>query len=716
MKPAFTLNIDGDKIAWLTFDLPGEKINKLSPPVLDELEQILDDLATVSDIKALAITSAKEGVFIAGADLDSFKDAFDEPSIAEKIVRKGHRVFDKLAAFHFPTIAVINGACLGGGLELALACKYRVVSDSPKTQLGLPEVTLGIMPGWGGTQRLPRLIGLQPAMKLILTGKPVDGKKAFKMKLADAILAYEFFEDQTKIFVRSCTEFETQMRLSKARQRGGFMNALLEGNPLGRAVLFHFARKDVLKKTKGHYPAPLVVLSVLSETAGVSLKEGLRREVEAFSSALHKEFQPAKYLLQVFFMYEKLTKHPKLPHGVDARPVDNTCVLGAGTMGAGIAWLLSYKDYAVRIKDISWAAVGKGIGLAYKTYQTLIKKRKLNKEEANLKFHKISSTLDYSGFEQADLIFEAATENLELKQKIFADVEAIARPDAIIASNTSSLTIRDMSAKMKHPERMVVMHFFNPPARMPLVEVAVGENTSPDVLVTAVEMCLKLKKVPLIVADCPGFLVNRIYARGANEAMAMLQEGIPMRRIDKLMTNFGMPMGPFTLADEIGNDVTYKVAKSFKEAYGSRMDAPALFQKIYDKQLFGKKTGMGFYLYKNGKQVSENPEIAKMLKEISAKKRDLGDEEIVHRILYAMAVEAALCLEEKVVTDPADVDMALILGLGFPPFRGGLLHYCDARGIKNVVAELERYQKKFDEGFAPCKLLREMAQQNKSFF
>jgi 3-hydroxyacyl-CoA dehydrogenase/enoyl-CoA hydratase/3-hydroxybutyryl-CoA epimerase len=490
---------------------------------------------------------------------------------------------------------------------------------------------------------------------------------------------------------------------------------LLESNPLGRALLFNLAKKSVLSKTKGHYPAPLVALDVLKNTATMNLKDGLNYEIDAFVKAIPNKFQNAISLIKLFFANEALKKNPGLPEGAKAKDVKSGAVIGAGTMGAGIAWLFSNADIPVRFKDINWKVVAKGYESAYGIYKKLLKIRKIKPYEVARKFQLLSGTTDYSGFANVDLVIEAATENLELKHKIFAELESVVRTDAIIASNTSSLPISEMSKHMKHPERFLGMHFFNPPNRMPLVEIIAGEKTSPEALATAVELCKRFKKVPLIVRDCPGFLVNRIFAAAANESSWMLQEGVEMERLDKIVTDFGMPMGPCALSDEVGNDVAYKVFHTFEDAYGSRMRSPQIVKAMFDAGLLGKKTSKGYYIY-DGKNSKENPEVKALLKNIPSEKLNLSDEEILDRFLLGMVNEAARCLEEGVVNDPMYVDMALLYGMGFPPFRAGLLHYADKRGLANIVDRLNTLAKRYGDRFTPCNKLVSMAKENRSFY
>jgi len=460
MSSAFQLTINDDGIARLVFDLPGSKVNILSIPVLEELEKVIDSVSRNPKVKLLAISSAKEGIFIAGADLTSFAPFFKDPALCKGMIETGHRVFRKIETLPFPSVALIRGVSLGGGTELALACTYRVVSDHQKTTIGLPEVTLGIIPGWGGTQRLPRLIGLMEGLPMLLGGKPVKANKAVKIKLADALVAEEFFDSKSDEFLKYCLTHEGQKQITKKRKLSGMKHFLLEDNRLGRDFLFSRARKDVLKRTKGHYPAPLVTLDLVKETFKLPIEDGLAKEREAFESNLATAFINAKNLIHLFFTQEKLKKDSGVAGDIKARKIDSAAVIGAGTMGSGIAWLFSYRDISVRMKDIDWTAIGKGSGAAAAIYAKMVNDKKLKASEASLKFHRLSGTTDYSGFKNVDIVVEAAVENLDLKHQVLKDLEAVVRPDTIIGSNTSSLTISEMGAAMKHPERLVGMHFF----------------------------------------------------------------------------------------------------------------------------------------------------------------------------------------------------------------------------------------------------------------
>lgn len=711
MSSAFTLKVDPNGIATLVFDLPGEKINKFSTPVMKEFEGILDDLKTHNDIRALIITSGKPDIFIAGADVKEIQRA--DAASAESLIKGGHRTFNKLAKLPFPSIALINGVCLGGGMELSLACTYRVVTDNPKTSLGLPEVTLGIMPGWGGTQRMPRLIGLTEGLGMVLSGKPVNGPKAYKLKLADAIIPAEFADTKINDFVTLILTSKGKKQILDRRKRGGLAYWLLEANPLGRAFVFWKAKKDLLEKTKGHYPAPLIALEAIKKGFPLPLEKGLDVEIEAFTKNMGTGFNNSKNLTQIFFTSESLKKDAGVPVDAKSLKVNSAGVIGSGTMGSGLAWFFSNQHIPVRMKDISWEVLAKGYANINDIYKKLIKIRKLNHNEANLRFHRVSGTTDYSGFKNLDLIIEAATENIDLKHKIFAELEENTKPNAIIATNTSSLSVNEMASKFKRPERFLGMHFFNPVNRMPLVEIIPGQKTSQEALATAIDICRKFGKTPIVVGDCAGFLVNRVFMQAGNESMRLFEEGVDMKRLSKLMLDFGMPMDPFELGDEVGNDVTYHVSNTLEKAYGERAKGADINKKMFDAKFLGKKVGKGFYIWK-GKEKTPNPEIFKFVKGDSAK--NLSDQEILDRINFLMINEAARCIEEKVVSRPDYLDMAMIMGTGYPPFRGGVLKYADSRGIKTVVDSLNTFAQKYGERFKPCNLLVTMAKDNKEFY
>lgn len=715
MSQAFQLTVGSDSIARLVFDLPNEKVNKLWLPQLEELEKILDELANRKDIKALVISSGKEDVFIAGADLKSFEGAFKDKVQLENGIKLGHRVFNKLEALPFPSVAFINGACLGGGMELALACTFRVATDSPKTVLGLPETTLGIVPGWGGSQRMPRLVGLMEGLNLILSGKMVKPAfKAYKMHLVDALVPAEFKEEKLAEFLNQIVTPKGKEKVLDRRKLGGLKHYLFEANPLGRAFVYWQAEKNVREKTKGQYPAPLIALNLIKKSYHLPLKKGLDEEIRTVTQELDAGAPIANNLINLFFTNEALKKETFITQELKPKEIHQVGVIGAGVMGSGIAWLLTSKDYLVRLKDIDWETVGKGYGAVKALYTQYLKDKRFKPFEVSNKFQKLSGSVDLTGFQKVDLVIEAAVENLELKNKLFAELEKVVPEKAIIASNTSSLGISLMAKNLQHPERFLGIHFFNPVPKMPLVEIIPGEKTSPETIAIAVSFVKKLGKTPIVVGDCAGFLVNRIFMNSADEVIRLLEEGVDREKLDKGMTKFGFPMPPFILADEVGIDVLYKVNKVLEEAYGERMKTPDLLQQLYDKKLLGKKSGKGFYIWK-GSHKSFNPEVEALLGD-NVGKNNMPDAEIRDRTVLLLINEAARCLEEGVIKRPEYLDMALIMGTGFPPFRGGLLRYADTRGSKEIVSRLQELEKTVGPRYKPCQLLVDMAKSDKKFY
>lgn len=717
MTHVFSLEVDHDGIAYITFDDTTESLNKLKTETVQELEGIISQLAERHDIKAMILASHKEGCFVAGADLKEISKTFTQPELADAIIERGHKLLNSIAALPFPTIALINGICLGGGTELSLAFNYRLATDHPKTAIALPEVTLGIMPGWGGTQRAPRLIGLQTALTMILTGKRYSAKEAFKVHLVDRVVPWPFAREEAIAFAHEVATSKGSKKVLKRRQRPMLSTWLLEKNPLGRHLLFSQAEKQLVKKTKGFYTAPFAALKVLKETASLPLDKGLQREREIFVESIPVAFAQAPNLVGLFFAQEAAKKDPGTTADVKAKAIKSAAVLGAGTMGSGIIWLLSNGDIPVRFKEADEERIAKGYGAVHDTYDLYVRKlRKLKPDIANLKFHGVSGTTDFSGMQNADIVVEAALEDLEFKKGLLVELEQKVSPEAIIATNTSSLPVTELAKVLKRPERFIGMHFFNPVPRMPLVEVVPGPQTSPQTVATVVALCKKLDKTPLVVKDVPGFLVNRIVVPGVGESFYLLQEGVEMERLERVMLEFGMPMGPFVLADEIGNDVTYKVGRSFEAAYGDRMRVSELAKEMYDEGLYGRKVGKGFYIY-NGSKSTPNKRVKKMIKKLSTgRTSDISDQVIVERTIFLMVNEAARCLEEGVVSSPAYVDLAMVLGTGFPPFRGGILRYADSLGISHVVTQLQIFAKSYGSRYAPCNRLLEMQRAGKNFY
>lgn len=715
MANAFKRQLSADGIVTLTFDKLDEKVNTFTLDTIEELDQHLQEIEKDSNSKLLVLTSGKPDTFIAGADLHSFAPAFKDSALLEKLIRSGHKTFNRLQNLSIPSVAVIHGTCFGGGLECALACTYRVVTDHPKTVLALPETTLGIVPGWGGSQRLPRLVGLIEGLGMILSGRRMNAFKSWKIHLADAIVPWEFKDQKVKEFLTYSLTEEGRKKILESRERPALQSALMEGNFLGRQYVYAKARKNVLQKTKGHYPAPEIALRLIEKTYLLPLDQGLEIEIQTILQEANAGFKQALNLIQLFFTQEALKKDTGVEGSVKPKEVKAAGVIGAGAMGSGIAWLYSNNDISVRMKDVNWEVVGKGLGSIFDTYRQNVKDKRMKAFELPIKFQRVSGCIDFSGFRETDVVVEAATENLELKLKILTELESHISPETIIGTNTSSLTIASMAKALKHPERFVGMHYFNPVNRMPLVEIVRGEATSSETIATAVEFCKKTGKTPMVVKDCPGFLVNRIFVSGANEVMWMYQEGVDRERLEKVLLGFGMPMSPFLLADEVGNDVGYKVTKVFEEAYGPRMRCPDIIQEMYEKKFFGKKTSKGFYIYE-GKEKKFNPEAENFQRSSRSAAQHLTDTDIRDRMILIMINESARCLQEKIIQNPSYLDMAMIMGTGFPPFTGGPLKYADTVGINYVESRLKSFEQTYGERFSPAPMIKEMHSGNKTFY
>jgi len=693
---AFEVQRDGD-LAIVWFDLPGEKVNKLSSSVLRELAGVIDQIAS-SDAKKVMFASRKPGIFIAGADVQEFTRVTNADE-AKAYVLLGQQVFTKIAKLKQATVAAIDGACLGGGCELALSCDWRVISDSPKAQIGLPEVKLGIFPAWGGTSKLPRLIGLPAALDIILNGKALDGKRAKKAGLVDEVVEPGILLEVAKKFAE------------RGKRKGGTRTRLfVEGNPIARSVIFSKARKAVLAQTHGHYPAPLKAIEVMEHAMSAGVERGMQREAEEAASAVGNDV--AKNLVQLFFLMEESKKDP---YSAPARDVTNAGVLGAGVMGGGIAQIIVDKTGAdVRMRDINWKAIAGGLKAAAKIWKKKVERRHMTRGEMSRKLARITGTLDWSGFSRTDVVVEAVVENIPIKQQVLAEFESVSKPDAIFATNTSTIPITQIAAQAKRPENVVGMHFFNPVDKMPLVEVIRGEKTSDAAMVTVANFARKLGKTVVYCNDGPGFVVNRILGPYMNEAGFLLEEGNSIESIDKAMIDFGMPMGPMALLDEVGIDVASKVSVILVDAFGARMQKSGVVDKLYADGRHGKKNGRGLYIYEDGKRKGPDAGVYKVLGIRSSRPADANA--VVERMILAMINEASLILDEKIVATAGELDLAMIMGTGFPPFRGGLLRYADSLGLPYILARLDELSTKLGARFTPNEPLQRLAERDGKFY
>ncbi len=709
----FTQQWLDEGILKITFDLPESRANIFNKHSIPALEDLIQELHQRNDVQLVVFTSAKESIYIAGADVNEIFTIREREEAYQK-ARLGQQLFQKWAELPMPTLAVINGACMGGGTEFSLAFDFRVATDSPKVRIGLPEVKLGVIPGWGGTQRLPRLIGLQAALKIILTGSPVDGRRAYKQHLVDEIIPHEVADEAVLKIAREILT-NGGRRFRERRKKRPFMEKMLEATGAGRSQIFKKSREMVLKETRGHYPAPLAALEAVEFGVDHRLEEGLEFEARKFAEVAITDV--SKNLIRIFFFTEAIKKEngvtdPK----VQPRPIKKIGILGAGVMGGGIAQLAAYRDHPVRLKDIAEEPLAAALAHARELFQQLVKRHRLSEREADLKMGLISTTTDYSGFGNVDLVIEAVVEDISIKKNVFKELSAHVPDDAIVASNTSAIPITELAFAYKKPANFVGMHFFNPVHRMPLIEVIRGKHTSDETVATIFELSKAWGKTPIVVNDGPGFLVNRLLMPYMAEAVVLLESGIPIPDIDKAMVNFGMPMGPLRLYDEVGIDVAYKAARVMQQYFGDRIPAPVSIEKMVEARRLGKKTGRGFYMFEH-KKGNRSPVDTGIYAFLGIKPSAKMPEEMIQkRLVYPMLNEAARCLDEKIATKPRDVDVGLIFGIGFPPFRGGLLRWAQDIGLSSIVADMELLAKEVGPRYQPVDYLKRIADTDGRFY
>lgn len=673
-------------LLWIGFGVNEKKsMTTFTRETLDELKKaVLEarDMDQKSSVKGLIFFSHKPGVFLAGVDI-SVINSLKTESEALRALDEAHKIFNTLDDLKMPTAALVDGVCLGGGLELALACKKIFISDNPKTALGLPEVMLGVLPGFGGTYRLPKKVGLPAALDMILTGRQIKGKKNLKMGLADAMLPVERMQELAP-------EYLLKKKTGKKKTVKEEVQAAAMDNFLTRKIIFQKAREKVLETSKGFYPAPLKILEVLEKGAGKVRADYLGMEAEAFAE-LSQSIQ-SKNLQHIFFLTDaskKIENKDKLP------TVKRGAVLGAGVMGGGIAWLFAQNSQSPIMKDLTQEALELGLKQASQNFSGAVKRKRMDQDEFNRKMRSIEPTLTFEGMKSADLLVEAVVENMDIKKKVFTEIEGYVRPDCILTSNTSSLSIEEMSKALRDSGRFAGLHFFNPVNKMPLVEIITHENVRPEVVQTLLKWALDVKKTPIVVKDGPGFLVNRILAPYLNEAAFLLEEGVSIHALDEAALNFGMPMGPCRLMDEIGLDVCVKVGKIMHEGLGERATPSSLASKLYEAKLLGKKNGKGFYLYdEKGRPTGKNPEVVKML---PSKKGPRDEMTLQMRLFLPMVNEAAYILADRICDKAATVDIGMIYGTGFPPFKGGLLKWADQEGLDQIAERLNNFSKEVSE-------------------
>ncbi|MDM3868661.1 fatty acid oxidation complex subunit alpha FadJ [Proteus faecis] len=705
----FQFSVRNDKVGVITIDVIGDKVNTLKAEFVQQFQDVLKQAQQHSGVKGLIITSGKKESFIAGADISMIADCKTKEE-ASALAKAGQDLFTQIENYPLPVVAAINGVCLGGGLELALACHGRICSDNSKTRLGLPEVQLGLLPGSGGTQRLPRLIGVTSALDMILTGRQVNAKRALKLGLVDDVVSQDILLDVAAKWI---------LVGKKEQRKHSMMDRFLANTTLGRNILFGQAKKRTLAKTKGHYPAAERILHVIERGLEKDIQTGFKEEANAFGELAMTPVSSA--LRHLFFASTAL----KNETGSSEKPdnLHHIGILGGGLMGGGIAFVTATKGNSpARIKDISDKGIAQALNYSWKALSAKVSKKRLSARERQRQMGLLSGSLDYSGFHQSNIVVEAVFEDLALKQKMVADIEDVGKGKIIFASNTSSLPIHKIAEKAKYPEKVIGLHYFSPVEKMPLVEVIPHENTDEKTIATTVDFAKKQGKVAIVVGDKPGFYVNRILAPYISEALTCLVQGEPIEHIDKALVQFGFPVGPIQLLDEVGIDIGTKITPILVDAFGERFASPPAVDAIIADDRKGRKNGRGFYLYakhalpfslgKNKKQ--PDPAIYRLL-QIKPKNQH-SSSEITERCLLLMLNEAVRCLDENIIKQPRDGDIGAVFGIGFPPFFGGPFRYMDSMGTTKVAEKLNQLADKYGEKYRPCERLVEMAKRNERFY
>lgn len=694
-----------DGLAIITMDIDELPQNVLNEKVGEEFEALFDDIEKDSSLTALVFTSGKPGCFVAGADI-SMLQGIETQEQARESCKLLHGLFQRIADLKITTVAAIDGVCLGGGLELALVFDYRIASSAKATRVGVPEVQLGLLPGGGGTTRLPRMIALPTALDLILTGKQLSAKRAKNAGLVDKVVLPE-------VLLSTAIEYAKK---SKPIRRDSAIDRLMRFGPVRNFVISK-ARTQAFKMTKGKYPAPMKILDVISEGLGTSLEHALDLEAQGFAELLMSP--ESAQLVNIFFATTELKKDTGVDSDQAPRSINNVGVLGAGLMGAGIAYVnIDKAKVTTRIKDINYDGLAKGIEYVGKIVDKKRARKRINSLQRQTTMARLTGSIDYRGFKNSDVVIEAVFESLDLKQKMVADIEALGgETETIFATNTSAIPIDDVAAKAQHPERIVGMHYFSPVEKMPLLEVIKGSKTADWATATAVALGKQQGKTVIVVNDGPGFYTTRVLVPYNMEAVRLLLEGVSIEEVDAALEEFGMPVGPIKLMDEVGIDVGAHIVVTLNEAFGDRIPLIEGVDKVLADDRKGKKNSRGFYDYSDdskGKNVDQS--IYTVMGVSNAGRTELSRSEITERIILTMLNEAAYCLGEGVLRSARDGDIGAIFGLGFPPFLGGPFRYMDTLGASAVVDKLEALKAQHGERFTPAPALLELAKSGKGFY
>jgi len=717
-------DVDADGVATALLDKKDDAFNSLGPELAADVFAVIARVEEDADIKALVIGSAKKDNFLSGADI-RWLQSLDDADKAMELLSRAHQGFmrlEKLATDHGkPVVAAIHGACLGGGMELALACSLRIASkDEKKTQLGQPEVQLGLIPGAGGTQRLPRLVGVAAALDLILTGRSVRPRRALKMGLIDEACPREVLLDVARqraleaagAPAESDEGGNTVGRIRSFLSPSHLQQLALEENPVGRRVLFSKAEEKMLETTKGNYPAPPAALRAIRAGVEQGVEVGYGVELAEFKNLIVSP--EAKALMSIFFATQELKRDPGVESDVAAIPVRKTAVLGGGLMGGGIAAVNTLKaKVPTRIKEIDEAGIGRGLAYVSKLIDKQVKRRRLEPNAAAKLMHLATGTTDWSGFGNVDLVIEAVFEDLDLKRSMVAQVEAVTGDKTIFASNASSIPIASIAEGAGRPQNIIGMHYFSPVEKMPLLEIIVTEQTADWVTATAVAFGKRQGKTVIVVNDGAGFYMNRSIAPYMNEVGWLLEEGVPIEDIDAAMVDWGFPVGPIQLTDEVGIDVSAKVGKVMADAFGERLGSPPGFDKLMADNRNGRKNERGFYRYEGGERKGVDPTVYEILG--VTPETTLARSEIQERLALHIVNEAARCLEDGILRSARDGDIGAVFGIGFPPFLGGPFSYVDRVGAGVIVEKLDRFAELHGDRYAPAEILRMHAGNGKSF-
>ncbi|MFL1485036.1 fatty acid oxidation complex subunit alpha FadB [Marinobacter sp. LN3S78] len=698
-------------IAQLNFDLQGESVNKFNRLTIEELRAATDKLKAQTNLRGLVVTSGKDS-FIVGADITEFTDLFAGPE--EDLINNNltaNAVFNDIEDLPFPTVTCINGMALGGGFEMGLATDYRVMDS--KAKVGLPEVKLGIFPGFGGTVRLSRLIGVDYAIEWICMGSENRADKALKTGAVDAVVEADRLMDAALAIIEQCNDGKLDYQARREEKKGK-----IQLNNMESMMAFETSKGFVAGQAGKNYPAPVEAIKVMQKHASLTRDKAI--EVEAKGFAKMAKTNVAACLVGLFLNDQKLKAKAK-QWEKEAADVKQAAVLGAGIMGGGIAYQSAYKGTPILMKDINEDGIALGLKEAKKLLSKRVAKGKMKPEQMADALNNIRPTLTYGDFGNVDIVVEAVVENVKVKDSVLREVEDQVSEDTIITSNTSTISIDTLATNLKRAENFCGMHFFNPVPMMPLVEVIRGEKTSDRAIATTVAYAKAMGKTPIVVNNCPGFLVNRVLFPYFGGFAGLVRDGADFQRVDKVMESFGWPMGPAYLLDVVGMDTGKHANEVMADGFPDRMktDWKSGIDVMYENDRYGQKNGKGFYAYeedKKGKQKKVvDEETYKLLEPVVKDKKDLTDEDIIARMMIPLCMETVRCLEDGIVEEPADADMGLIYGIGFPPFRGGALRYIDDMGVDKFVELADKYA---DLGplYHPTDKLREMAKNGETFF